>query len=341
MNYSLFTVRDAYERRDLFVRVAIVALVISSYALAQKPPIIQRDSVREVFDGKAITVRYGKPSLQGRKIFGHTVPYYKVWRTGSGAATELETEADLEMNGAIVPRGAYSLYTIPTETTWKLIINKQTGQWGTVYHSQYDLARLSVRPITLKSTVETLTFRIEKKSALNGVLVLEWENIRLTIPFHVSREPLVPSPRDEVSQTLNGVTMTINYGRPSVRGRKIFGGVVPYGIVWRTGANEATSMTITGDIWIGGNKVPRGSYTLYTLPTKRGWWLIINKQTGQWGTEYNKSMDLIRVPMTVRSLPHTVEKFTIEIRRLTPSKGELKLLWEKTEASIVFELKGK
>ena len=322
-------------------KIVLLFALISAFettAFAQKPPSFRRDSVKETFNDKSIMIRYGKPTMNGRKIFGGAVPYYKVWRTGAGQSTELETEVDIEMEGAIIPQGKYSLYTIPTETTWKFIINKQTGQWGTVYNSQLDLARIDVQPKRLSKPVEELTFRIQKRSASEGALVLEWETTYIEAPFHVSQEPLLPSPRDSVIRYIDGARLVVDYSRPSVRGRKIFGGVVPYGQVWRTGANAATSLTTTSDLLINKVRIPKGSYTLYTLPTKRGWWLIINKQTGQWGTVYNRSLDLARLPMKVTLLPYNVEKFTISIEPLQGKRGVLKLQWERTEASVEFEV---
>src|SRR5664279_3078053 len=99
------------------------------------------------------------------------------------------------------------------------------------------------------------------------------------------KAPLSPPGTASVSFA-DGKTVTINYSRPSVRDRKIFGGLVPYGQVWRTGANSATSLKTDVDLTIGGAAVPAGSYTLYTIPSESGWKLIINKQTGQWGTDY-------------------------------------------------------
>src|ERR1700761_702131 len=100
-----------------------------------------------------------------------------------------------------------------------------------------------------------------------------------------------PSPPATAEVTLNGKKIRIDYSRPSLKGRKVGKELAPYGEVWRTGANEATALTTEGDLNIGGVKVPAGKYTLYTLPAEGTWKLIINKQTGQWGTEYNKSQD--------------------------------------------------
>jgi Protein of unknown function (DUF2911) len=132
----------------------------------------------------------------------------------------------------------------------------------------------------------------------------------------------------------DGKTVTIQYSRPSMRGREIFGGLVPYDQVWRTGANAATSLKTDVDLNIGGANVPAGSYTLYTLPGKTSWKLIINKQTGQWGTVYSQSQDLARVDMKVGQLPSALEQFTISFDKTGGSAATLKLEWASTIASV-------
>ena len=103
------------------------------------------------------------------------------------------------------------------------------------------------------------------------------------------------SPHETAKATVGGANISIEYGRPYLRGRKIMGGLVPYGRVWRTGADAATTLTTSKDLVIGGTTVPAGKVTLYTLPGEDQWKLILNKQTGQWGTEYDQSKDLARV----------------------------------------------
>jgi Protein of unknown function (DUF2911) len=103
----------------------------------------------------------------------------------------------------------------------------------------------------------------------------------------------------------------IDYGQPHARGRGIVGNVVPFDAPWRTGANEATSFVTDVDLMMGGVVVPKGSYTLYTLPSRSGWKLIINKNTGQWGTEYRPEQDLARVELRVRQLREPVDAFSI------------------------------
>jgi hypothetical protein len=143
----------------------------------------------------------------------------------------------------------------------------------------------------------------------------------------------VASPRDTVRGTIGGAHLLVDYGRPSKRGRQIFGGLVPFDVVWRTGANAATTFVTDKDLVIGTTPVPAGTYTLYTLPGASSWQLIINKQTKQWGTEYAKDQDLARIPMTVSPLPAPVEKMEIAI---VPSgnTGTLDINWDTTKASV-------
>ena len=115
-------------------------------------------------------------------IFGGVVPWNQVWRTGANAATVLETDGDLIMAGTTVPAGKYSLWTIPAPSGWKLIVNRNTGQWGTEYNAQYDLARLDMTVEPLKQPVERFTIAIEPRGK-GGVLRLEWERTRASLPF--------------------------------------------------------------------------------------------------------------------------------------------------------------
>jgi hypothetical protein len=142
------------------------------------------------------------------------------------------------------------------------------------------------------------------------------------------------SPPATASATINGKKLTIAYSAPSMRGRKIMGGLVPYGRVWRTGADNATTFQTEAALDIAGLKVPKGTYTIYTLPGANEWLLIVNKQTGQWGTEYDQKRDLGRVKMTLAPTAAPVEKFKIELTALGGNQGRLKLAWERTEVSV-------
>src|SRR6516225_9632609 len=122
-----------------------------------------------------------------------------------------------------------------------------------------------------------------------------------------------PSPAAKATLDLGGgQSVTVDYSSPRAKGRKIYGELVPYGKVWRAGANEATSFVATGDIVVGGKPVPAGSYTIFTIPDKDKWTLVISKATGEWGTDYpGPDKDLARVDMNVSTLPSPAENFTI------------------------------
>ena len=135
--------------------------------------------------GKKIKIDYSRPSMKGRKIVGDLVPYDRVWRTGANEATTLTTEANLNIGGTSVPAGTYTLYSLPSEGTWKLINNKQTGQWGTEYDEKQDLARVDLKKSRTKAPVEQFTISFDKKGNDTADLVLEWENTRLTVPVKV------------------------------------------------------------------------------------------------------------------------------------------------------------
>jgi hypothetical protein len=144
------------------------------------------------------------------------------------------------------------------------------------------------------------------------------------------------SPRDSVVASVGGANVSVAYGRPARRGRQIAGGVVPWNQVWRTGANNATALRTDRDLMFGGTRVPAGSYTLFSLPSRDNWLLIINKQTGQWGTEYHPEQDLARVPAQVRTVTgEPAELFTIRVEP-DGQGGALVLSWGDMEVRAPF-----
>jgi DUF2911 family protein len=143
------------------------------------------------------------------------------------------------------------------------------------------------------------------------------------------------SPRDTARAAVAGGTILVDYSRPSVRGRVILGGIVPWGQVWRTGANAATVMETSTDLVVGDQVIPAGKYTLWTLPTESGVKLIVNKQTGQWGTDYDPAQDLLRLDLKAAPLPGTVEQFTIAVVNLGKA-GELHFDWDRTRWILPF-----
>jgi hypothetical protein len=155
------------------------------------------------------------------------------------------------------------------------------------------------------------------------------------------------SPHETAKATVEGATITVDYGRPSMRGRKIMGELVPFGKVWRTGADEATTLTTDRDIRLGDLDVPAGKYTLYTIPGEQQWQVIVSRQTGQWGTQYDPKQDLGRTTAKVTKRDTPVEQFTISVDqgRSTAAGapqmagGVLRMAWETTEVSVPISVK--
>ncbi len=148
------------------------------------------------------------------------------------------------------------------------------------------------------------------------------------------------SPLDSVSLVVGGKTVKVCYGRPSLRGRQMLGGeAVPFGQIWRTGANEPTMIHATGPITLAGLKVPAGSYSLYTVPGKTDWEVVVNRSITQWGEESNytpevKKQELGRATVKAETMSAPVEMFTI---RAEPASGEAKALvleWETTRVRV-------
>src|SRR5438552_8815876 len=150
------------------------------------------------------------------------------------------------------------------------------------------------------------------------------------------------SPHETVEMALNGKKISVTYGRPYLKGRHVGGpDIVPYGQVWRTGADEATTFVTESDLKIGTFNLPKGTYTLFTLPSATGWKLIINKKTGEWGIPYDDDLmkqELVRLDMKVEKVSSPVEQFTIYLDK-AGSGGVLRLEWETTRSSIPFSEK--
>ena len=140
-----------------------------------------------------------------------------------------------------------------------------------------------------------------------------------------------PSPPAEVSGTVEGTDITINYSRPSVKGRTVFGDMEPYGKVWRTGANEATTFEVSSDVEVEGKTLPAGKYALFTIPNEDQWTIIFNKTPEQWGAyDYDEAQDALRVEVTPEETDASTEMLTFEIG----DEGEVTMMWANTAVSF-------
>ncbi len=146
------------------------------------------------------------------------------------------------------------------------------------------------------------------------------------------------SPEASTSVSLGGKNVVIEYSAPSARNRKVEGGLIPYGKVWRTGADAATTLITEGDLMIGDLRVPKGTYTIYTFANADNWKLAISKQTGQWGTEYSEAQDLGRTSLSLKKAGAPIETFAMVLAPAGSNAATLTLRWGTTEASVPIKL---
>jgi hypothetical protein len=147
------------------------------------------------------------------------------------------------------------------------------------------------------------------------------------------------SPPALVREQVGLTTVEIEYARPGVKGRKVFGGLVPYGQVWRTGANSATRITFGTDVSFGGEEVPAGTYALFTIPGETQWTVILNEAPEQWGSyAYDAGKDVLRVDVEAETLPEPVETMRLGLANLRDDSGDLVLEWETTRVRVPIEV---
>lgn len=156
----------------------------------------------------------------------------------------------------------------------------------------------------------------------------------------LAQEPVQPrpSPLEMVTMKYEDTYVKITYCRPHKKGREIFGQLVPYGQVWRTGANEATEITITKPLKIGGQNLEEGTYSIFSIPKESKWTIIINKDLGEWGAfRYNEEHDKLRLEAEAEQIDEIYEPFTIEFEQSGLKKTNLLLIWDKTKVVIPIE----
>jgi hypothetical protein len=176
--------------------------------------------------------------------------------------------------------------------------------------------------------ISTSLFAIALTVALSGSMLLAQK----TTPMKTGSGG---SPHVKSEWTVDGANISITYGQPLLKGRTIGKEVAPFGSEWRTGADEATTLTTDKPLKFGGLAVPAGTYTLYTLPGEKQWQLIVSKKTGQWGIPYPTGQDLGRSPMAVGTAKAPAEKLTIALDD-TAAGGTLRVEWGTTSASVPF-----
>ena len=300
-------------------------------------------SITTLFADTVATIdvaRAGVPdtTATGKKIYhGYAVPQVQFAPASYAVYEEILRTSKLGSSDSV----GYVVITpgrAPSPSIWLSRRGRDSVVFSnTVFPGWIEVARVDAQGRVLgvnstATTVKTLAARVDK---------LDFDAIaKVWAAAEAARGPVGQmSPPDTVRSSVGAAKIEVAYSRPYKRGRVIFGGdVVPWNKVWRTGANAATQLTTSSDLMFGNTLVPAGKYTLWTLPAPTGAKLIINSQTGQWGTDYDMSKDFARVDLTAKTLAQPVDQFTIAVIS-QGAGGLLRLSWDTTEYSIPFTIK--
>lgn len=173
-----------------------------------------------------------------------------------------------------------------------------------------------------------------KLAVMSGLVLIVGSAVAVALN---ARQAGRASPHESVSETIDGSRITITYGRPYMRGRTIFGRLVPYGRVWCPGADEATTFDSARDVQMGDLKVPAGPHTIWILPTDTKWTLFVSKEPSGFHTNYNPSANLGSLEMNKRTIDAAVEQLTFAIvKNASGPGGQVTMTWEHTEVSVPF-----
>jgi hypothetical protein len=165
---------------------------------------------------------------------------------------------------------------------------------------------------------------------IDSVIAASVKQKQLHPPLAIINKP------DSVKTTINATDVKIIYSRPSVRNRVIFGAVVPWNRIWRTGADAATKIILSKPLYFNGKEFAAGAYSIFTLPTQTGWTLIFNNQPNIWGTEYNADYDILKIPMQTEALSEPVELLTFAVTPADKNGGVISVSWDKLKVSVSF-----
>ena len=285
-------------------------------------------------------VDYSRPGVKGREIWGKLVPYDQVWRAGANEATTISFSTDVTIDGKKLAAGTYSFFILPTTGEWTFIFNSEPKQWGAYsYNKEKDVLRVSVKPEPAPDQ-EWLSYNFEDIKPNSCRFVMRWEKLVAGVTVETPAPPKDArlSPAASLHQTLGLTDVVVTYSRPGVKGRVIWGKLVPFNEVWRAGANEATTVSFSDDVLVDGKKLAAGTYGFFILPTEKEWTFIFNSEPKQWGAfKYNKEKDVLRISVTPETIPQQ-EWLEYSVDPVKSNLGSLSLSWEKLRGSVSVEV---
>lgn len=306
-----------------------------------------------------IKVLYSRPYKNERNVFGELVKYGEEWRLGANEGTEVTFYQNVEIDGTTVPRGVYTMFADVHEDHWMVKLSTQRHTAGTSGRdNSKDIAAFRANTSTAKSVREQMTIGFQKQDEGNVDMIVEWDNTRAVLPINLNAPTMESddaSPMDlaaypnrsrfqnflkpeEVAD--NQPQIRVLYSRPQMKERKIFGELVPFGEIWRLGANQTTTLTFFNPVTIGGKDLRAGTYGVFANVNENAWEFIVHSNTNSWGhANHDEEDNLVTVKANTAKTPQTLEALSVTYEKVDAKNVNIIFGWEDTMAKLPVTLK--
>lgn len=302
-----------------------------------------------------IKVLYCRPQVKGRTIFGDLVKYGEDWRLGANEATEVTFFQAVEIGNTYVPSGTYTLFAEPSANEWIIKLSTERFIAGTSNRdTDQDIAHVTVPVTSVANSREFFTIGFQKIDDGMVHMLFEWDKTRAALPINLnppsldgenaSPMDLIQSParsrlrnfiETEEELAANEPEVRVVYSRPQMKGRKIFGELLPYGEAWRLGANETTEITFFKKVMIGGEEIEPGRYGLFAVVNTDKWTFVIHEDPQTWGVaNHDDELNVVSVEVPTEAAPETMEALSMTFLQKEDSPLELVVAWENTMARL-------
>lgn len=306
-----------------------------------------------------IKVLYSRPYKNDRDIFGSLVPYGEDWRLGANEGTEAIFFQDVEIGGVRVPRGTYRLLAEIHEYHWKIVITTHRHTAGAAnMDKSKEIARVMAEVIPTSNSRDQFTIGFQKVDEGHVNMIFEWDKTRAQLPINlnpptmdtddVSPMDMAQYPSRSRFQNLikpeeveaNQPKIRVVYSRPQMKERKIFGGLLKFGDMWRVGANQTTLVSFFNDVTIGGKDLRAGTYGLFAKVNKDNWEFIIHSNPNSWGhANHDEATNLVTVKAPTAQTGETLESLSISFDEKGDNQVDILVGWENTMARLPVTLK--
>ncbi|MEM6699682.1 MAG: DUF2911 domain-containing protein [Bacteroidota bacterium] len=324
---------------------------------AHYPPRAAYNNYLDEKEDLMIKVIYSRPKKNDRVIFGELVPHGAEWRFGANEATEITFYQPVEIGGKML-RGSYTMFAETYPNNWVIKFSTERNIGGTRDRDKsQDVVAVNVPLEFTADSRESFTIGFKKVDEGNCNMIVEWDRTRAVVPISFNTETLAAddaSPMDIAQYPRNSrlrnlmskeerktaiPRIKVVYNRPQVKGRTIFGDLVPYGEMWRVGANETTEITFFQDVKIGGKEVKRGRYGIFATVNKDKWDVVLHKNLPSWGNaNHDASTNVAEFSVPTAKTPEMVEALGILFDKKDDKNVHMIIGWENTMVRIPVEL---